>query len=69
MSGDACGCYACDEAIRAANYAETGDFAAYICRFMIVCPTCGNKRCPRATHHGNPCTASNDPGQSGSRYA
>ena len=36
---------------------------------MILCPVCGNKRCPRATHHGNPCTNSNEPGQPGSRYA
>ena len=35
---------------------------------MIVCPTCGNKRCPHATDHGYPCTGSNDPGQPGSRY-
>lgn len=36
---------------------------------MIVCPECGNKRCPRATHHDNACTGSNEPGQEGSRYA
>lgn len=35
---------------------------------MILCPTCGNKRCPRATNHNNPCTNSNEPGQPGSRY-
>jgi len=38
-------------------------------RRMIVCPTCGNKRCPRATHHDQACTGSNEPGQIGSRYA
>lgn len=36
---------------------------------MIVCPTCGNKRCPHATDHRNECTNSNDPGQPGSSYA
>ena len=36
--------------------------------WMIVCEHCGNKRCPHATHHDNPCTGSNDPGQPGSRY-
>lgn len=36
---------------------------------MIVCPKCGNKRCPKATAHWLDCTGSNDPGQSGSRYA
>jgi hypothetical protein len=35
---------------------------------MILCPDCGNKRCPRATNHNNPCTNSNEPGQPGSRY-
>ena len=35
---------------------------------MIVCPKCGNKRCPKATHHGHACTGSNEPGQPGSRY-
>jgi Zn finger protein HypA/HybF involved in hydrogenase expression len=36
---------------------------------MILCPLCGNKRCPRATYHGNTCTSSNAPGQPGSSYA
>lgn len=35
---------------------------------MIVCAICGNKRCPHATHHGNPCTNSNEPGQEGSAW-
>jgi hypothetical protein len=33
-----------------------------------VCGRCGNRRCPKATWHGNPCTSSNEPGQAGSRY-
>ena len=36
---------------------------------MIVCPDCGNKRCPKATFHENKCTNSNEVGQEGSRYA
>lgn len=36
---------------------------------MIVCATCGNKRCPHANDHRNACTGSNDPGQAGSAYA
>ena len=36
---------------------------------MVVCPTCGNKRCPKATAHAHACTNSNEPGQPGSRYA
>ena len=35
---------------------------------MFFCPTCGNKRCPHATDHREPCSGSNDPGQLGSRY-
>lgn len=35
---------------------------------MIVCPTCGNKRCPHATDHDLACTNSNEPGQKGSAY-
>ena len=35
---------------------------------MNLCPDCGNKRCPRATDHRLACTASNAPGQLGSRY-
>ena len=35
---------------------------------MIVCPVCGNKRCPHASDHREACTASNEPGQVGSRY-
>jgi Zn finger protein HypA/HybF involved in hydrogenase expression len=35
---------------------------------MILCPECGNKRCPKATNHTNACTNSNDPGQEGSIY-
>lgn len=41
---------------------------AKLARTMEVCPTCGNKRCPRATDHNLPCTNSNEPGQPGSRY-
>lgn len=35
---------------------------------MVLCPTCGNKRCPHAKNHGNACTGSNEPGQVGSAY-
>lgn len=27
---------------------------------MIVCPICGNKRCPKATNHEFSCTGSNE---------
>ncbi|WP_233630752.1 hypothetical protein [Citrobacter amalonaticus] len=35
---------------------------------FVVCPECGNKRCPRANNHRNACTGSNEPGQEGSAY-
>ncbi len=35
---------------------------------MVLCPTCGNKRCPKANDHRNECTGSNEPGQRGSAY-
>lgn len=35
---------------------------------MILCPKCGNKRCPKAADHRNACTGSNEPGQPGSAY-
>lgn len=35
---------------------------------FVVCPKCGNKRCPRANDHRNACTGSNEPGQEGSAY-
>lgn len=48
----ACNCQSC-----------TPDYA-----FFRVCGECGNKRCPKATHHDNPCGHSNEPGQPGSSY-
>lgn len=35
---------------------------------MVLCPECGNKRCPKASNHRNTCTGSNEPGQAGSVY-
>jgi hypothetical protein len=50
-----CRCYNCAD-------------AEYRMSHMIVCPACGNKRCPHATDHNLACTNSNDAGQPGSRY-
>lgn len=36
---------------------------------FTMCPTCGNKRCPKGTNHSRTCTGSNEPGQAGSSYA
>jgi len=52
-----CGCYNCMK-----------EDTKYIMSTMIVCATCGNKRCPHATDHNQACTNSNDAGQPGSRY-
>ncbi|EOD5873273.1 MULTISPECIES: hypothetical protein [Enterobacter cloacae complex] len=35
---------------------------------FVVCPDCGNKRCPHANDHRNACSGSNEPGQEGSAY-
>lgn len=37
--------------------------------FMMLCGTCGNKRCPRASDHSLDCSGSNESGQPGSVYA
>lgn len=44
------------------------DFATLIEKgglYMILCPDCGNKRCPKAQNHIYKCTGSNDVGQVG----
>ena len=46
---------------------SAGGSLAYLSR-MILCPICGNKRCPHATDHRNACTNSNAKGQPGSIY-
>ncbi|AYN94406.1 hypothetical protein EAW52_10770 [Pseudomonas sp. LTJR-52] len=35
---------------------------------MILCPSCGNKRCPKASDHELECAGSNEAGQKGSVY-
>ncbi|MFY7224773.1 hypothetical protein ACOTX4_25985, partial [Enterobacter cloacae complex sp. IR5459] len=35
---------------------------------FVVCPECGNKRCPHANDHRNACTGRNEPVQEGSAY-
>lgn len=58
-----CGCWSCVTAMADLERPYGSMFVG-----MIVCPECGNKRCPRATLHANACTGSNDPMQPGSRY-
>ena len=35
---------------------------------FVVCPDCGNKRCPKANDHRHACTGSNEVGQKGSSW-
>ena len=58
---DGCGCAAC-------WIPPSDDWLGQLSRVMHVCGDCGNKRCPRATHHAHYCTGSNAPGQEGSTY-
>lgn len=57
-----CHCYTCNKD----RTVKSG--IPWVMTRMIVCPKCGNKRCPHATDHTLDCTKSNDPGQEGSRY-
>ncbi|MEG7606708.1 hypothetical protein [Citrobacter braakii] len=59
--------------LQAGNSPVTTDCWCRTCRPVtmsdmrfVVCPDCGNKRCPRANDHRNDCTGSNEPGQAGS---
>lgn len=60
---DVCTCYRCI----VENNIKMYGLPLYMTR-IIYCPKCGNKRCPHATDHVNPCTNSNELGQRGSRY-
>lgn len=60
---DGCGnCHAC-----LVNVMQNGLPVAH--QRMILCPECGNKRCPKASNHRCKCTKSNEPGQPGSVFA
>lgn len=73
-AGDTCGCRYCSNLIgqTMATCDPGRDFATGVAsnpvNRMIVCATCGFKRCPHATDHNNDCTGSNEPGQAGSSY-
>lgn len=62
-----CWCITCEAMVLEAREMN-GDTLAFMDRRFIVCPDCGNKRCPRATHHDRACTGSNDVGQPGSAW-
>lgn len=61
-----CVCHYCTDHFRGS--APTSGVLALYPIGMILCPTCGNKRCPKANYHANACTHSNDTGQPGSAY-
>lgn len=66
---DQCQCHACIKANRLVGATIDGlDLPLNAVR-MILCPECGNKRCPHASDHNLPCTGSNKSGQPGSVYA
>lgn len=58
-------CRKCHKAARPAK--QTLEEKIAYQRF-IICTTCGNKRCPKATDHDLECSGSNEPGQKGSYY-
>lgn len=66
MTAVNCGCRQCTRA-RDAAAPHVVFFTEERSR-MILCETCGNKRCPHANDHRNACTGSNEPGQPGSAY-
>jgi len=57
-----CFCYNCNKD------RKTEQGWPWVATRMILCPKCGNKRCPHSTDHNLECTDSNEPGQPGSRY-
>lgn len=64
-------CWRCATELADAAEAAGADVistALHLFGVMYLCPTCGNKRCPKATDHRLDCTDSNEPGQVGSRY-
>lgn len=64
-----CGCYCCLRKVPSPFHPEEFPRQSAATDLFIVCRQCGNKRCPKATHHSSPCTGSNEPGQHGSRFS
>ena len=56
-----CPCKTCAKARHEGMSA--GDRMTFGFKGMVLCPTCGNKRCPHAAWHGFKCSHSNSPGQ------
>lgn len=62
--GNSCGCRKC---LKDKNDSATK--MPFPNALFIVCPKCGNKRCPHASDHDFECTNSNESGQKGSVFA
>ena len=62
-----CECHRCIAEKKLTVYMFGRDMSLNMVK-MILCPVCGNKRCPHASDHELPCTGSNEPGQHGSVY-
>jgi len=66
--GNQCECHRCiRENNLTASHPFLGDIPISGVK-MILCPDCGNKRCPKASDHTLNCSDSNEPGQLGSVY-
>jgi len=65
LSGVKCRCHQCIEDFDLKG--PDGVFPLNVTEF-IVCPKCGNKRCPKASNHRFKCAKSNEVGQKGSIY-
>lgn len=65
---DNCCCQLCGPPYRKHKNDKTswkpgGDYGVFGASWMPLCANCGNKRCPGAWSHNNPCSGTNDPNQ------
>lgn len=69
---DKCECHRCirEKGLKVKTYGLSEQFfdVPLSSSKMILCGTCGHKRCPQASDHDLECTYSNDSGQPGSVY-
>jgi DNA-directed RNA polymerase subunit RPC12/RpoP len=61
-------CGNCWKCVDEASMSSPWRIEALVSMRYILCPVCGNKRCPKATDHELECTGSNESGQPGSVY-
>lgn len=58
----------CHRCIRERDLSDASGLLPLNSTRMILCPSCENKRCPKASDHRLACTGSNATGQPGSVY-